>query len=570
MPPNLSLFFLAHVPRVSVAELSLALIASLQSLADQGIDCWEAHVVVCTKHEKVLRNTLKTFRITWHVVHSLSEYRVDLYSLLKNVRTKWFGLMYAGDVLRPDFLYWVLQPVLTSAENIQLVTYGEKLINEDRAEHVGHLPQYFVDQVCTRLAADLQWESGYLDGNFIARKDFALKQLLHYPISESLSKSVMPLNIMRALANRLVAPMAQRRQVIVSRVRHHLVERRQTSYIRTRLQSTARSKRALTKDLRQVLTKIDPQVSVSLNHAQDTWLKVDWPLPHPVPLVHIVIPTRDRLELLRTCIRSILNTTNYSNYRVTIVDNGSVERKTLSYLSKLPKLAASKNIELSVVRDDRPFNFSALNNFAVRDLREGVLVFLNNDIVIQAPDWLVQMVRHAIRYDIGCVGAKLLYPDGTIQHLGVCLGSADIASHLYRSAQPKHWPSNNPVLSCTSNPIAVTGAAMAIRAQLFHDVGGFNEDQLAVAYNDVDLCLRLEELGYRTVCQPRATLVHQESMSRKLTSPQVYRENQADHLNQANQAHLKLNDVKRERQESNFMRKRWSSQLALYSGNIFS
>jgi GT2 family glycosyltransferase len=96
---------------------------------------------------------------------------------------------------------------------------------------------------------------------------------------------------------------------------------------------------------------------------------------------------------------------------------------------------------------------------------------------------------------------------------------------------------------------------MAIRAQLFHDVGGFNEEQLAVAYNDVDLCLRLEALGYRTVCQPRAMLTHQESMSRKLI---------------ATQTHLILSDVKRERQESNWMRKRWSSQLALYSGNLFS
>jgi GT2 family glycosyltransferase len=556
MPPKLSLVFLAHAPRASAAALSLALTASLQSLAAQGIDCWLAHVVVCAKHEEVLRNTLKTSRITWHVVHSATEYRVDLYSLLKNIRTEWFGLMYVGDVLRPDFLYWVLQPVLTSAENIHLVTYGEKLIDEVDAHRLGDLPTYPVDQVRTRLSPDLQWESGYLEGNFIARKDFALKQLSHYPLTESL-----PLNIMRALANRLVAPMAKRRQALVSRVKHRLVERRQTSLIRTRLQGTTGSKRALTKDLRQVLSQIDPQVRVRLIRAKNAWLQVDWSISHPVPPVHIVIPTRDQLELLRSCLRSLLNKTDYLNYRVTVVDNGSVEQETLRYLAKLPKLAAAKNVELIVTRDDQPFNFSALNNRAVRDLREGVLVFLNNDTLIQDPEWLEQMVRHAIRPNIGCVGAKLLYPDGTIQHLGVCLGATDIASHLYRSAHPKHWPSNNPVLSCTSNPIAVTGAAMAIRAELFHDVGGFNQDQLAIAYNDVDLCLRLEALGYRTVCQPRATLIHQESMSRTLASTQAYQENQVN---------LKLSDVKRERQESNWMRKRWSSQLALYSGNLFS
>jgi GT2 family glycosyltransferase len=562
MSPKLALIFLAHAPRASAEALSLELSVSLQSLVAQGINCWEAHVVVCAKQEEVLRKTLQTSRITWHVVHSTTEYRLDLYSLLKNIRPEWFGLMYGGDVLRPDFLYWVLQPVLTSAENIHLVTYGEKLIVEAGAHCLDGLPSYPVDQVRTRLSPDLQWESGYLESNFIARKDFALKQLSRYPLTES-----PPLNIMRALANRLVAPMDKRRQAIVSRVRHHLVERRQTSPIRTRLQCTAGSKRALTKDLRQVLTKIDPQVRVRLTHAENAWLQVDWSISFPFPTVHIVIPTRDRLELLRACMRSLLNKTDYLNYRVTVVDNGSVEQETLRYLAKLPKLAAAKNVELIVTRDDQPFNFSALNNRAVCELREGVLVFLNNDTLIQDPKWLEQMVRHAIRPDIGCVGAKLLYPDGTIQHLGVCLGATDIASHLYRSAHPKHWPSNNPVLSCTSNPIAITGAAMAIRAQLFHDVGGFNQDQLPVAYNDVDLCLRLEALGYRTVCQPRATLIHQESMSRTLTSIQGYQESQ---VNPANQVNLKLSDVKRERQESNWMRKRWSSQLALYSGNLFS
>jgi hypothetical protein len=183
MSPKLSLIFLAHAPLASGAALNIALTASLQSLAAQGIDCWEAHVVVCTKHEEVLRKTLNTSRITWHVVYRATEYRVDLYSLLKNIRTEWFGLMYAGDILRPDFLYWVLQPVLTSAEKIHLVTYGAKLIDEAQAPCVSDLSQYFVDQVRTRLSPDLQWESGYLEGNFIARKDFALKQLSLYQLT---------------------------------------------------------------------------------------------------------------------------------------------------------------------------------------------------------------------------------------------------------------------------------------------------------------------------------------------------------------------------------------------------
>lgn len=530
---------LAHVPRARVSMLSAELSASINSLLNQGIDSWEAHIVVCAQHEAALRGAIgKSPHIKWHVVNHTSGYRIDIGKLFRKIRTEWLGWMYAGDVVRADFLYWVLKPILTSDQKIELVTYGEKS-DQDAQDKQNN--SYVDDLAPSRLASDLHWESGYLDASFIVRKDFALNRLSRYPM-----KSIATLNIVRTFANRMVMPLVNRRRALVSHVRQILLERKDASHIRRRLQDSAQSKIELMQDLGRLLKTIDPGVRISISNEQKAWLQIEWPLGHQTPPTYILIPTRDRLDVLKPCIRSLFHHTDYPNYQVIVIDNGSVEPETRRYLKDLPKHAAKNNIVLSVLRDDSAFNFSALNNKAVRYIRHGVFVFLNNDIEIVDAHWLKKMVSHAIRSDVGCVGAKLLYPDGTIQHLGVTLGATHIASHLYSTEDPKNWSLNNPLLTCTSNPIAVTAAAMVIRAELFHQLGGFNDDQLPVAYNDVDLCLRVEEMGYRTVCIPRATLIHHESMSRKLT---------------------KLSQLKRERQESRWMRKRWSSQLALYPGN---
>ena len=548
------MIILAHAPRASVTTLAEELSASIYSLISQGIDCWEAHIVVCAKHKAVLRKAVgKSARIKWHTVQRSNKYCLDIRKLFQTIRKEWVGLMYAGDVMRADFMYWVLRPILTSDQHLEIVTYGQECGDDKqgikRNSFIGELP-------IGRLAPDLHWESGYLDANLIVRKEFVLNQLSRYPI-----KGTSPLNIVRAVANRLVMPSTNQKHPTTSEVRKILLKIKADSYIRRRLQDSVLSKTGLVQDLDRLLKNINPDVKIAISDADKVWLQIDWPLPHLKPAVHIVIPTRDRLDLLKPCISSLLRHTEYPNYQVIVVDNGSVESETLRYLSYLPGRAAKKNIELLVIRDDGPFNFSALNNNAVRNIRDGIIIFLNNDIEIVDSQWLTQMVRQAMRPDIGCVGAQLLYPDETIQHLGVTLGATHIASHLFSTVSPKHWPSHNPLLKCTSNPIAVTAATMAIRAEVFHQLGGYNEDRLAVAYNDVDLCLRAEEQGYRTVCNPRSTLIHHESMSRKLNA------SVSKDTRQLSQDNLKARALKRERQESSWMRKRWSSQLALYPGN---
>lgn len=247
---------------------------------------------------------------------------------------------------------------------------------------------------------------------------------------------------------------------------------------------------------------------------QEGFLRVHHSIPHDAPLVSIVICTRNQYSLLSTCISSILEKTTYNNYEIIVVDNGSDDPRTLHYLQQIVK----ENTNISVLRDDRAFNYSALNNLAVRHSKGQLIALLNNDIEVIGGDWLTEMVGHALRPEIGCVGAKLLYPDQTVQHAGVLIGSGtdeptSIAAHYLRGI-PRHAPGYANRALVTHQLTAVTAACLVIRKSTFIEVGGLDEEHLAVAFNDVDFCLRVGELGLKHVWTPHALLYHHESVSR--------------------------------------------------------
>jgi O-antigen biosynthesis protein len=231
-------------------------------------------------------------------------------------------------------------------------------------------------------------------------------------------------------------------------------------------------------------------------------------LPAKPPLVSLIIPTRNGLDLLQRCVESIVRKTTYTNYEILIVDNGSDEPATLKYLKSI-----SSKPNISVIRDDRPFNYSALNNGAVRFANGEVIGLVNNDIEVISPDWLSELVSHALRPEVGAVGAKLLFPDDTIQHAGILLGITGIAAHAH-----KGFPRNAHGYFSRANLIqsfsAVTGACLVVRKSVYELVGGLNEVDLAVAFNDVDFCMRLTEAGYRNIWTPYAELYHHESATR--------------------------------------------------------
>ncbi|MFG6449723.1 glycosyltransferase family 2 protein [Roseateles sp. BYS180W] len=237
--------------------------------------------------------------------------------------------------------------------------------------------------------------------------------------------------------------------------------------------------------------------------------RAHWPLPSNPPLVSLIIPTRDRMDVLRPCVESILQRSSYRHFEILIVDNGSSSSDTLTYLQVLQ---VSHPERIRVLRDDLPFNFSRLNNLAARQARGDLIGLINNDIKVISPDWLEEMVSLALRPEVGCVGATLYYPDDTIQHAGVGVGMGDAGGHLYRYAA-RGDTGHHRALRCTREVSAVTAAALLVRADVYAAVGGLDEG-LAVAYNDVDFCLRVRDAGYRNLVTPWAELYHHESKSR--------------------------------------------------------
>lgn len=237
-------------------------------------------------------------------------------------------------------------------------------------------------------------------------------------------------------------------------------------------------------------------------------VKVSRPLPAELPLVSIIVPTRDRVELLSACIDSVLEKTSYHPFEIIVVDNGSVEPEALSYLAQI-----SEHPVVRVLRHDEPYNFSAINNRAAREAKGTFLCLLNNDTEVVEPDWLSELMRYAIRPEVGAVGAKLLYDDGSIQHAGVVVGLGGAAGHAHRfaSANGPGYFRQPHVAQFVS---AVTAACLVVEQKKFDAVGGLDEQDLAIAFNDVDLCLKLQEIGLKNIYVPHAVLLHHESKSR--------------------------------------------------------
>lgn len=236
--------------------------------------------------------------------------------------------------------------------------------------------------------------------------------------------------------------------------------------------------------------------------------RVRWALPDPPPRVSIIIPTRDAVELLRQCVASLLERTEYPDFEVLIVDNQSVQESTHRFFDEL-----ADDPRVRILPYDHPFNYSAINNFAAARATGTVLVLLNNDIEVTDGDWLTEMVSLVVRPDTGCAGAKLLYPDGRIQHAGVVLGIGGVAGHAFKYAAGSALGYFSK-LRFVHTVSAVTAACLAVRKSVFDEVGGLDEQGLTVAFNDVDFCIKVRDAGYRNVLTPHAVLVHHESATR--------------------------------------------------------
>jgi glycosyltransferase involved in cell wall biosynthesis len=264
------------------------------------------------------------------------------------------------------------------------------------------------------------------------------------------------------------------------------------------------------------------------------YYRVRFALPRPAPFVSIVIPTRDKVELLRMSVGGILDKTSYEPFEILVIDNGSAEAEALDYLDEL-----AETPRVRVLPYPHPFNYAAINNFGAREAKGDILALLNNDIEVVAADWLSEMVSYAAQDGIGCVGAKLYYPNRSIQHAGVILGIGGVAGHAHKHFPP-HEAGHFGRLKVVQNFSAVTGACLVVRKSVYLEAGGLDE-ALTVAFNDVDFCLKVRDAGYRNVWTPYAELIHHESLSRGHEDTRAR--------------------IRRFRGEIDFMKKKWSNAL---------
>ncbi|MBF0573888.1 MAG: glycosyltransferase family 2 protein [Desulfamplus sp.] len=280
------------------------------------------------------------------------------------------------------------------------------------------------------------------------------------------------------------------------------------------------NRRGLNAELFEGLTKNSFRISYKFN---------------PNILVSIIIPFKDNHDVLHTCIQSILKKTKYKNYEIICVNNQSKEREKFleidicgygSLKSFYDKQLCNQDAtifyqegtvalpSLTILDYDKPFNYSAINNFAAKHAKGDVLLFLNSDTEVISEEWLEAMLEHACRDNVGAIGAKLYYVNDTIQHAGVIVGIAGVAGHAFKHIKRDEKDFYHGFPCMVRNVSAVTGACMMTRRSVFEEVGGFDEEYFKVSYNDLDLCLKMREKGYQIIYTPFAELYHYESYSR--------------------------------------------------------
>jgi GT2 family glycosyltransferase len=236
-------------------------------------------------------------------------------------------------------------------------------------------------------------------------------------------------------------------------------------------------------------------------------LRAHWPLPISLPKVSLIVPTRDQVGLLRTCIEGLLNDTDYPNLEIIVVDNQSSEPKALAYLAELPARG------VTVLPHPYPFNYSAINNRAVEHATGEIIGLVNNDIEIIEAGWLKEMLSQLVRPNVGAVGAKLLWPNRMVQHGGVVVGVNGLAAHTGNTLEERDagYLGMNQI---TRRQSAVTAACLLVRKSVYDAVHGLDEVAFPVAFNDVDFCLRIQQTGLHLVWTAAALLIHAESASR--------------------------------------------------------
>lgn len=468
------------------------LIEAIESVRNQLYSDWELCIAANASTDKTTHSILKKYenndpRIKVFFHEQNSHISAVLNSALEMATGEWIAFLDHDDLLSEHALFWVTDAI-NQHSNIHLIYSDEDKINDAGERHDPYFKcdwnrdLFYSHNLIIHLAiyrAKLVNKVGRLQLDIEGAQDYAL-------------------------ALRFLEHIKPEQIYHIPRVLYHWRVHTETT--------------ALLPDAKPYAMKLEEKALNEHFHRKNIkaaaefighGCRVHYNLPDNLPLVSLIIPTRNGLHLIRQCIESILKKTSYSNYEILIIDNGSDDHETLRYLDRL---GDTSNIR--VINDERcPFNYSALNNNAVKLVQGEFIGLINNDIEVISSDWLSEMISHAQRPEVGAVGAMLYYPDNHIQHAGVILGMGGIAGHAYKR-QPRGEYGYFGRAKLVQELSAVTAACLIIRKSAYLSVGGLNETDLPVAYNDIDFCLRLQEAGYKNIWTPYAELYHHESATR--------------------------------------------------------
>lgn len=402
----------------------------------------------------------------------------------------WVLLLCAGDTLEPDALYFIEKAIEKHGKNPPLFGYFDH--DEYCLDGSAHNPHFKPD-----FNYDLLLSYPYIGRSILVRNDLARQFLMNHQA---------PFDIVLAYKIALKAFFEGGAASVfhIPYLLAHLQAEPDTVFV---LSSTAWQQLAAVLVAHLETTEVGATV---LEGPGPGTFHVLPPQPTS-PLVSIIIPTRDQLPLLQRCIESILEKTTYPNYEILIVDNHSQTSEAREYLDGLSALGSD---QIRVLSDPGTFNFSRMNNLAVAQARGEFVLLLNNDTAVFQSDWLDHMVRQGLRDGVGIVGARLIYPDSTLQHAGIILGLRGPAE-LPCLNLPNTEPGYLFRAQITQNFSAVTAACLLVSKHIFQEVGGLDETTFGVSYNDVDFCLRVGQTGLRIVWTPLATLLHEGSASQK-------------------------------------------------------
>lgn len=463
----------------------------MDSLLAQTYANWELCIANASPEDASMEYVLKEYakkdsRILWKKLEENKGIAENTNEAFAMATGEFAGLLDHDDLLAPNALYEVAKALETEPDIDVLYTDEDKVRGDEVLEH-------FQPHLKPDFNIDLLRSNNYICHFFVVRKSLLEKTGGFRREYDGAQDYDFIFRCTQA-AGKI----------------HHIPEI--LYHWRTHQSSTADNpesklyafeagKRAIEENLRQ--NGLIGEVS----HTKDYgFYRVKYPVQGE-PLVSIIIPNKDAKEDLEKCIRSILEKSSYTNYEILIVENNSTGEEIFSYYKEL-----SENSKIRLLRWKREFNYSAINNYGAKKAKGDYLLFLNNDTEVISPDWIEEMLGFCQRPDTGIVGARLYFGNNTVQHAGTVIGIGGIAGHMFTD-MPRERSGYMHKAAIIQDLSAVTAACMLVKRQVFDEVQGF-EEQLSVAFNDVDFCLRVREKQYLVVYDPYVELYHYESKSR--------------------------------------------------------